>query len=331
MNIVLVEDSERIRVQLRKLLDTLPGVRVVGEASTEQDGIELIEQLKPDLVLLDLHLKYGNGMNVLEAVRTAGVNSKVFVLTTQPAPAYRELCIALGAADYFDKTADMSRLMDVLRLISQAQVKLPMASSEHADYADEAIDGHSRRGVFARIASWIVRGSTGHAVSRSALASVAIVCALAITSTSARAVVATNSFQVTANVSSSCTVSGSTLNFGTGIDPIAAAVPLNAASALSVRCTNTTPYAIALDAGVNAGGSTSFSTRKIANGVNTLGYQLYTDSSRTTVWGNGTGSSTSSGTGTGSTQSVSIYGQLPSLVGAVPGTYTDTVTVTISY
>ncbi len=152
-----------------------------------------------------------------------------------------------------------------------------------------------------------------------------------VVSTSAQAATASNTFQVTANISSSCIISGSAMNFGTGIDPIAAAVPLNATSNLSVKCSNTTPYVVALDAGTNAGTSSNFTGRKIKNGTATLAYQLYTDSARTTVWGNGVGSSTSSGTGSGGTQSVAIYGQLPDLTGAVPGTYTDTVTVTITY
>ena len=50
-----------------------------------------------------------------------------------------------------------------------------------------------------------------------------------------------------------------------------------------------------------------------------------------TVWGNGTASSTHSGTGTGSTQSLTIYGRLPSLANVIPGSYTDTVTVTVTY
>ena len=68
------------------------------------------------------------------------------------------------------------------------------------------------------------------------------------------------------------------------------------------------------------------------SGANTLGYQLYLDSGRTTVFGDGTASSsTKSGTGSGSAQSISVYGRVPTLAGVVPGSYTDTVTVTITY
>lgn len=148
----------------------------------------------------------------------------------------------------------------------------------------------------------------------------------------AQAATAGNSFQVTATVTSACTVSGTTLNFGASIDPLATATPLDATSTLSVHCTNTTPYTVALNAGSNAGGASNFGARTMKSGNNTLGYQLYLDAGRSSVWGDGTASSgTSAGTGTGSAQTLTIYGRLPSLANVVPGSYTDTVTVTVSY
>jgi spore coat protein U-like protein len=165
----------------------------------------------------------------------------------------------------------------------------------------------------------------------SKLIKAAIVCSTLVCSASWSAT-AVGSFQVTATILSSCNVTGTTLNFGSNIDPISASVPLDSSSTLSVTCSNTTPYSVALNAGTNAGGSTNFSSRSIKNGTHTLGYQLYTDSGRSSVWGDGTSSTnTAPGTGSGSAQSINIYGRLPSLSGAVPGAYTDTVTVTITY
>lgn len=160
--------------------------------------------------------------------------------------------------------------------------------------------------------------------------STALVCAL-LFSAAASAGTASNTFQVNATVTSACTVSGSVMNFGSAIDPLASATPLDATSTLSVQCTNTTPYTVALNAGSNAGGASNFTTRAMKSGAHSLGYQLYLDAGRSTVWGDGTASSTSSGTGTGSTQSLTIYGRLPSLANVIPGSYTDTVTVTVSY
>lgn len=163
------------------------------------------------------------------------------------------------------------------------------------------------------------------------LALLGLSCLLAGTAP-AQAGTSTGSFQVSATVISSCSVAGTTLNFGTALDPLNSAVPVDATSTLTVQCTNTTPYTLALSAGINAGGASVFGSRAMKNGARSLPYQLYLDVARASVWGDGTASSlTQSGVGTGASQSVTIYGRLPSLTGIVPGSYTDTVTVTISY
>lgn len=142
---------------------------------------------------------------------------------------------------------------------------------------------------------------------------------------------ATNSLSSQTTVTTACNVSGSTLAFGSAINPIGT-VPVDATATLTIECTAATPFSVALSAGTNAGGITNFSQRKLKNGSYTLGYQLYVDAGRTSVWGDGTNSSTTyGGNGTGGVLSVTIYGRLPTLTGTVPGTYTDTVTVTVTY
>lgn len=138
--------------------------------------------------------------------------------------------------------------------------------------------------------------------------------------------------QVGATVLVSCNVSGTALSFGGSIDPLLTPGPVDASASLSVTCTHTTPYTLALNAGLNAGGAASFGSRAMKNGTHSLPYQLYLDAGRGNVWGDSSnGSGVYSGTGTGSAQSVMIYGRLPSLAGVAPGNYSDTVTLTISY
>jgi spore coat protein U-like protein len=91
-------------------------------------------------------------------------------------------------------------------------------------------------------------------------------------------------------------------------------------------------YTVALDAGLYG----TFTTRKMGNGGNRLNYNVYTDSARTTIWGNGTGgTATNSGFCTivlGScSQNFTGYGRLPALQNAAVGSYSDTITVTVTY
>ncbi|MBB3195311.1 Csu type fimbrial protein [Roseateles terrae] len=142
---------------------------------------------------------------------------------------------------------------------------------------------------------------------------------------------ASGSLEVGATIVVACTVSGSTLNFGTAIDPLQSNGAIDASTNLSVTCTRTTPYSVALSAGAHAGGLNAFGSRAMKSGTHTLAYQLYLDAARSQVWGNGTNSSVYTGTGTGSIQQLTIYGRLPSVAQAAPGDYSDTVTVTITY
>lgn len=136
---------------------------------------------------------------------------------------------------------------------------------------------------------------------------------------------------VGATIVVACNVAGGTLNFGSTIDPLQSSGPIDASTTLAVTCTNTTPYSVALSAGANAGGLNAFGARAMKSGTNALPYQLYLDAAHSQVWGNGTNSGVHTGTGTGNQQSLTVYGRLPTVANAVPGDYSDTVTVTITY
>jgi spore coat protein U domain-containing protein, fimbrial subunit CupE1/2/3/6 len=159
------------------------------------------------------------------------------------------------------------------------------------------------------------------------LAVICVAIALAATHGSARAATATTSFQVQLTIQAECLInSASTLNFGTqGV----LSANVDQTSTIQVQCTNTTPYTIGLDAGTGAGATVA--TRKLTGGAATVNYSLYSNAGRTTVWGTTIGSNTVASTGTGAAQSFTIYGRIPAQTTPAPATYTDTITVTVTY
>lgn len=136
---------------------------------------------------------------------------------------------------------------------------------------------------------------------------------------------ATTNFTVTATVQATCTIAATAMTFATAYT---GAANINATSTVTATCTNTTPYTIGLNAGTTTGATT---TNRLLAGPSgaTLKYQLYSDSGYTTYWGNAT--NVVSGTGNGSAQALTVYGQILSGQLPAPGTYTDTVTATITY
>jgi spore coat protein U domain-containing protein, fimbrial subunit CupE1/2/3/6 len=164
-----------------------------------------------------------------------------------------------------------------------------------------------------------------HRLSRAALA--AAVSGLLV-SGSALAVDVNANLSVTATVSNSCTVSAANLAFGV-VSPTA---DTDVQTTISWQCTTGHPATIKL----GAGGSTNIMARRMtAGGTTSLPYQLYTNSTRTSVFGDGvTGNSLAIlGAGFAATTSTTVYGRVPTgAVGAnTAGAYTDTVQITVTF
>jgi len=134
----------------------------------------------------------------------------------------------------------------------------------------------------------------------------------------------TTTMSVSATVLASCTVAASALAFGAYTGTV-----LTATTTISVTCTSTTPYNVGLDAGGGTGATVA--NRLMVSGAATLAYGLYSNAGRTTVWGNTVGTNTVAGVGTGTAQSLTVYGQIAAGLTPAPGSYTDTVGVTVTY
>ncbi len=145
----------------------------------------------------------------------------------------------------------------------------------------------------------------------------------------ASAATATTTFSVQITIQAECTVSATTLDFGTNPGVLTANV--DAANSVSVTCTNTTPWTLSLDAGTGSGGTVLL--RKMTGpGAATIDYTIYRDPARTQVWGDGTlGTFTVTGTGTGSAQAQIGYGRVPPQSAPTPGNYLDTITATVTF
>ena len=160
-----------------------------------------------------------------------------------------------------------------------------------------------------------------------------VLTGLAFVGVPASATTTTQTFQVQLTIQAQCVInSTATLNFGTlGVLGGAGGSTNNdQTTTVAVQCTDTTPYDIGLDAGTTSGGSTT--TRLLFNSSPaTVQYKLYTDSGHTTNWGNTVSTDTVSKTGNGASQTTTIYGRIPPQTTPAPGSYTDTVTVTVTY
>jgi DNA-binding NarL/FixJ family response regulator len=112
--VFVVEDAPLVRERLIEMLDATPGTRVVGAAGRADDAILGILDQQPDVVLLDLRLAQGNGLDVLRAVHGIAPEITFYMLSSHTAEPYRQLAVKLGAQDFFDKATDFERVRDII-------------------------------------------------------------------------------------------------------------------------------------------------------------------------------------------------------------------------
>lgn len=120
-----------------------------------------------------------------------------------------------------------------------------------------------------------------------------------------------------------CTVSAGGLDFGS-YDPFINQA-LDSAANVSIACDASTAYSIALSPGAGP-----YEARAMTNGAHQLLYNLYTDATLATVWGDATGDTAIVG-GTATTAHHTVYGRIPARQNAYVGTYGDTIVVTLTF
>jgi spore coat protein U domain-containing protein, fimbrial subunit CupE1/2/3/6 len=125
--------------------------------------------------------------------------------------------------------------------------------------------------------------------------------------------------------SANCSISTSGLNFGTY--DVFSSLDDNITATIIVNCMKKKPYSISLSSG-----SGTFGSRTLTSTVGTLAYNLFLDPTHLSIWGDGSsGTSTITGTGTGSNVNTPVYGRIPAGQNVAVGTYSDLITVTVTF
>jgi len=109
LHVFLADDSALIRSRVAGLLNAVHAV-VVGQAATPREAIDGILASRPDVVVLDVQLEGGNGLEVLRAVRQAAPAIAFVVFTSHSSREYRKRYLAEGACAFLDKSSEFEHL-----------------------------------------------------------------------------------------------------------------------------------------------------------------------------------------------------------------------------
>jgi DNA-binding NarL/FixJ family response regulator len=123
IRILLVDDHLVLRAGLKSLLENEPDMRVVGEASTGEEGLEKAKFLKPDVVVMDLSMPGKGGLAATKLITESGV-SKVLVLTMHSEEEYLLPVLEAGGSGYVKKTSADTDLVAAIRTVARDEVFL---------------------------------------------------------------------------------------------------------------------------------------------------------------------------------------------------------------
>ncbi len=122
--ILIVDDHPIVREGLIKLIELEGDLAVVGEAETAAEARKAAEQLKPDLVILDITLREGNGLDLLKDLRVRCPKTAVLVLSMHDESIYAERVLKAGARGYLMKDQARGNVVAALRKVLAGEVYL---------------------------------------------------------------------------------------------------------------------------------------------------------------------------------------------------------------
>ncbi len=128
--ILLVDDHEVVRLGLRALLERHSQFEVVAEASTARDAIEQVEQYSPDVVVMDIRLPGGSGIEACEEISEKHPNTKVIMLTSYAEDEMLFSAIRAGASGYVLKQIEGEGLVRAIEAVGRGEALLDPAVTQ---------------------------------------------------------------------------------------------------------------------------------------------------------------------------------------------------------
>jgi RNA polymerase sigma factor (sigma-70 family) len=150
--ILLADDHALVRQGFRALLAAMPDVEVVGEAANGREALQLIRELAPDVVLMDIAMPELNGLDATAHALRDQPQLKVIIVSMHATEAYVVEALRAGAAGYLLKDADAGELERAIRAVARGEHYLTPSVSHHvierflqAESSDEVAEALSPR------------------------------------------------------------------------------------------------------------------------------------------------------------------------------------------
>lgn len=127
IRVLLADDHAMVRSGIALLIGAQPDMEVVGEAETGDEAQELAARHGPDVVVLDISMPGGSGIQAIEGIHEASPSSAILMLTMHDDQAYLRAAVAAGASGYVVKAAADKELLSAIRTLHQGRTYLSVS------------------------------------------------------------------------------------------------------------------------------------------------------------------------------------------------------------
>lgn len=121
INIVLVDDHDLVRSGIKRILDDVPGIKVVGEARSGEEAVKIARDAKPNVVLMDVKMPGIGGLEATRKLLRADPDVKIIIVTVYNNDVFPTRFIQAGALGYLTKGASMDEMIHAIRAVHSGQ------------------------------------------------------------------------------------------------------------------------------------------------------------------------------------------------------------------
>ena len=176
IRVVIAEDHHLVREGIRRLLDEAEDIKVIGEAEDGQDALELVLQMKPDVLVLDFKMPQVNGLAVAQQLNELGESTKCVILSMHVDETIVKQALRTGVSGYVLKQAVSAELLSAIRAANTgslyfsagvSQFVLPAVESRQPENPLDLLSPRERE-----VVQLVVAGYTSHEIANSFTTSV---------------------------------------------------------------------------------------------------------------------------------------------------------------
>jgi DNA-binding NarL/FixJ family response regulator len=137
--VLIVDDHPAVREGLSVRISSQPDLDVCGEAADVADAMELIVSTHPDVAVVDIQLKTGNGLDLIKRIKARDDTVRILVCSVYPDKLYAQRALHAGALGYINKEHTTSRIVEAIRRVRDGKVFLCEEAAE--DLLSQAVGG----------------------------------------------------------------------------------------------------------------------------------------------------------------------------------------------